>query len=147
MSKQTICEKERRNLKKMNKFQLKHKYKKLGLYITIVSFVAMILLLFLDESIWIKPVFQGVILIGLLVMSLSKEKIEDEYVDSLRSQSYRVAFISVVLYSVIQPIAIFIVGFIFKQGKVFESFNYFQVLYFMLLVQLLIFWVLKRADK
>jgi len=78
------------------------------------------------------------------LISVSKEKIEDEYIDSLRSQSYRLAFILAIVYALVQPIVNFAVSYVLQQDDEYESFNYFQVLFFMLIVQLLFFWKLKK---
>jgi len=78
------------------------------------------------------------------LISVSKEKIEDEYIDSLRSQSYRLAFILAIVYALLQPIVNVVVSYVLQQDNEYESFNYFQVLFFMLIVQLLFFWKLKK---
>ncbi len=78
------------------------------------------------------------------MISVSKEKIEDEYIDSLRSQSYRLAFILAIVYALLQPIVNVVVSYVLQQDNEYESFNYFQVLFFMLIVQLLFFWKLKK---
>lgn len=91
-----------------------------------------------------KPFLHGILLIGLLLISVSKEKIEDEYIDSLRSQSYRLAFILAIVYALLQPIVNVVVSYVLQQDNEYESFNYFQVLFFMLIVQLLFFWKLKK---
>lgn len=147
MSKQSICERERSYLSKMNKFQLGNQFKKVGYTIAIAAFILMLGRKFIENSLWIKPILQGFLLIGLLVISLSKEKLEDEFVDSLRSQSYRIAFILVILYALIQPLINFAVGFLLNQNEDLEGFSYFQVLFFMLIVQLMMFWQLKRMNR
>jgi hypothetical protein len=147
MSKTSICERERSKLEKMNKFQLGNHFKKIGYIVAIGSFILMIANGYLEEPNKLRPVLHGVLLIGLLLISLSKEKIEDEYIDSLRSQSYRLAFIMAIVYSLGQPIINYIVAFVLNQDDKFKSFDYFQVLFFMLIVQLLFFWQLKRFNK
>lgn len=147
MSKKSICESERRKLEKMNKFQLHHQFKKIGLGIAIGAFVLMILRKYIDDTAWIKPILHGVLLIGLLLISVSKEKLEDEFVDSLRSQSYRLAFIMAIVYSLIQPLISFGVAFVLNENDEIKFFDYFQVLFFMLIVQLLFFWQLKRMNR
>ena len=144
MKKSKICERERIQLEKMNKFQLGIHYKKVGFMIAIGSFVLMIAIKYIDNPVWLKPFLHGVLLIGLLIISISKEKIEDEYIDSLRSQSYRLAFILAIVYALVQPIVNFAVSYVLQQDDEYESFNYFQVLFFMLIVQLLFFWKLKK---
>ena len=147
MSKSTICERERKQLQKMNKFQLGNPYKKAGHIIAIGAFLLMILRKSIEDSEWIRPILQGTLLIGLLIISLSKEKIEDEYLDSLRSQSYRLAFILAIVYSLVQPAINYAVATLLNQDDTLSSFSYFQVLFFMLIVQLLFFWQLKRMNN
>ncbi|MDB2571066.1 hypothetical protein N9X82_01125 [Polaribacter sp.] len=144
MKKSTICERERIQLEKMNKFQLGNPYKKVGFTVTITSFVLIIAIKYIDNPVWLKPFLHGILLIGLLLISVSKEKIEDEYIDSLRSQSYRLAFILAIVYALLQPIVNVVVSYLLQQDNEYESFNYFQVLFFMLIVQLLFFWKLKK---
>ena len=144
MKKSTICERERIQLEKMNKFQLQSQYKKIGLIFALGSFFFMIAIKYIDNPVWLKPFLHGVLLIGLLLISVSKEKIEDEYIDSLRSQSYRLAFILAIVYALVQPIVNFVVAYVFNQDDDIKNFNYFQVLFFMLIVQLLYFWKLKK---
>jgi hypothetical protein len=147
MSKLSICERERSQLEKMNTFQLAHSYKKVGYIIAIATFVAMIARKYFEDSEWIRPILHGVLLIGFLLISVSKEKLEDEFIDSLRAQSYRLAFIMAIVYSLGQPLVNFGVAFLFNQNEEMKSFNYFQVLFFMLIVQLLYFWKLKRLNR
>jgi hypothetical protein len=144
MKKATICERERIQLEKMNKFQLQSQYKKIGFIVALGSFFFMIAIKYIDNPVWLKPFLHGVLLIGLLLISVSKEKIEDEYIDSLRSQSYRLAFILAIVYALVQPIVNFVVAYVLNQDDDIKSFSYFQVLFFMLIVQLLYFWKLKK---
>ncbi|MDA9316728.1 hypothetical protein N9Q58_02295 [Polaribacter sp.] len=144
MKKATICERERIQLEKMNKFQLQSQYKKIGFIVALGSFFFMIAIKYIDNPVWLKPFLHGVLLIGLLLISVSKEKIEDEYIDSLRSQSYRLAFILAIVYALVQPIVNFVVAYVLNQDDDIKNFNYFQVLFFMLIVQLLYFWKLKK---
>lgn len=147
MSKESKCEAERRRLEKFNKFQLPNYYKKIGIISAIVIFSLMIAKGFFDEPSWIKPVLSGLLLIAMLVISLAKDKVEDEYIDSLRSQSYRFAFIIVIIYSLVQPLINYGVGILFDETEKLNGLGYFQVLFFMLVVQLLVFYKLKRYNR
>ncbi|MGJ8745725.1 hypothetical protein [Polaribacter sp.] len=147
MSKSTICERERNQLAKLNKFQLKNQFKRIGFIIAIGTFILMIGRKYIEDSEWIKPILHGILLIGLLLISVSKEKVEDEYIDSLRSQSYRLAFIMAIIYSLVQPVVNYGVALLFHQDDKLQGFNYFQVLFFMLIVQLMFFWKLKRTNN
>lgn len=147
MSKPSICERERSQLEKMNKFQLSNQFKRIGITIGITAFLLMIGRKFIDSSEWVRPILQGFLLVGLLIVSLSKEKVEDEFIDSLRAQSYRLAFLLAIVYSLVQPLINYIVGLMLNENDELKSFNYFQVLFFMLIVQLMFFWQLKRMNK
>ena len=147
MSKSSMCEREKSYIEKMNKFQLKHQYKKVGFIISFTAFGLMIVKKFFDEPDWVKPFLSGVLLVGLLFISLAKEKIEDEFIDSLRSQSYRIAFVLVILYALIQPFINYGVGLLFDEKETLEGLNYFQILFYMLIVQLMVFWQLKKLNK
>ena len=81
MSKESICERERSQLSKMNKFQLGNQFKKVGYSIAIAAFILMLGRKFIENSEWIKPILHGVLLIGLLVISLSKEKMRQKRQD------------------------------------------------------------------
>ncbi len=147
MSKETICEGEITKLEKLNKFQLPHKFKKVGYFITFITFGLMILKKFIEEPDWVKPLLSGILLLGMLMISISKDKVEDEYIDSLRAQSYRLGFVLVVLYSLVQPFINYGVGLLFDSNEQLEGFDYFQVLFYMLVVQLMVFYQLKRVSK
>ena len=87
-------------------------------------------------------------MICFLIISISKEKIEDEYIDSLRAQSYRLAFILSVVYSLIQPLINYFVDVLLnEEPKEFYDFSYFQVLFFMLVVQIMFFSHMKRFNN
>lgn len=129
----------------LTKVQLTHGYKKIGVVIVVLSFVVMTILKFVDgEALWIEPFLKHAMLIGLLIISLSKEKIEDELIEVLRSKSYALAFIIGVLYTILQPAANFIVDFILGKQDAPTEIGYLQVLLFMLLIQVGFFEVLKR---
>ena len=144
MENSSFCDKETKMLNKFYNFQLANSYKKLGYYIAFGTFGLMIAKKFFEEPDWVKPALKVLLLIGMLVISLSKDKVEDELIDSLRSKSYRLAFIMGVLYALVQPIVNFAVGSVLNQDAELAGFDYFQVLFFMLLVQLMMFWQLKR---
>ena len=95
------------------------------------------------DSIESSFVLKRVLLIGLLVVSLSKDKEEDEMIVSLRAKSFTLAFVLAVLYSLIQPLVNVLVFYIIK-GDMTNGFSYFQVLSFMLMLQIMFFEVLKR---
>lgn len=147
MDNNTFCEAERRRLDKLNKFQLPNSYKKIGYLISAVAFLLMIAKIFFEEPSWVKPLLTNILLFGLLMASISRDKDEDEMIVNLRSQSYRLAFILGVLYSFIQPYVNYYVALLIRPENASTDFSYFQVLAFMLLIQLMFFRQLKRMNK
>ncbi|MEQ6124052.1 hypothetical protein AAON49_07635 [Pseudotenacibaculum sp. MALMAid0570] len=147
MKNKSICEQERSHLEKMNRFQLSHKFKKIGGYVVLIAFLLMIAKKFVDEPIWVKPVLRNIFVLGLLLVSLAKDKIEDEFIDSLRSQSYRIAFILGVVYAIVQPQIEYAVDYLIDGDDATNGFSYFQVLVFMLVVQIAVFYQLKRYNR
>ncbi|MDJ0645857.1 MAG: hypothetical protein QNJ57_07750 [Flavobacteriaceae bacterium] len=145
MTKETFCEAERRRLDKLNKFQLPHKFKKIGWSIVLMSFLLMIAKIFFNEPLWVKTVLNNIFLLGLLMVSISKEKVEDELIVSLRAQSYRLAFTIGVLYAIIQPLIEYFVDTLLQKEPSL-GFSYFQVLIFMLFIQLAFFESLKKIS-
>lgn len=129
----------------LRKVQLPHPYKKIGCVIALMSFVAIIGSKFIDAMpFWIIPALKHAMLIGLLMISLSKETIEDELIEVLRSKSYSLAFIIGVGYTMLQPLVNY--SFDLILGKQIEpsTTGYVQVLLFLLLIQVGFFEVLKR---
>jgi hypothetical protein len=139
-----FCESERKRLEKMNKFQLPNRFKKIGWVVVLIAFALMIAKKFIDEPSWVKPVLTNLMIVGFLLVSLSKEKIEDELIVKLRGQSYRLAFVFGVLYSLVQPYVEYGVEYLINAEEANISFSYFQVLLFMLVVQIMFFAQFKR---
>lgn len=149
MKNDSFCEKERKRIEKLNRFQISNKFKKVGYSIVIGAFLGMIIRKLADVDVyWLKELLRSLFLLGLLIISISKDKIEDEYIESLRSQSYRLAFLISVVYSLIQPYVEYLVdNLLNKSSDSNTGFSYFQVLIFMLFVQIAFFEQLKRFSK
>ncbi len=145
MSREAFCEQEKSRLEKMNNFLLENRYKKIGWTIFFISLAILFGRRFFDHPEWLRPLLRNLIILGLLIVSLSKEKLEDELIKSIRSKSYRLAFVYGVLYSFVLPY----VGFFFdylKDSKSAEIDNgFFPIILAMLLVQLMFFNVIKRT--
>jgi hypothetical protein len=76
---------------------------------------------------------------------MSKDKIEDEMTTSLRSQSYTIAFVIGVIYALVMPYVNFGVSNAVNSGsESFKDLGDFQVLLFMLMIQLMFYHNLKR---
>ncbi len=143
-----IVEWEKRNLERMRKFQLPNRYKSIGVVVAVIAFLAIIGGKFIeDEPSWIKQFLSNVLLVGFLLISVSKEKIEDEMIATIRMQSYSLAFILGVLYSIIQPYITYGVELLINPKDATTDMSYFQVLIFMLLVQLMFFHVMLKKCR
>jgi len=129
----------------LDKFQLPNSFKKVGIAIFLLSFVALTIIKFADnEPLWLRPALKQAMLVGLLMISISREKIEDELIQILRSKSYALAFIIGVIYIMLQPLTNELVNFILGTAEAHDNMGYVQVLLFMLLIQVGFFEVLKR---
>lgn len=78
-------------------------------------------------------------------MSISKDKMEDEMLLQLRAQSYTIAFVVGVFYALIMPYIEYGVSNVVNNGgEVYKDLGDFQVLLFMLMIQLMFYHNLKR---
>ena len=98
-----------------------------------------------SDTEWFKLLFQKTLLVGMLIMSISKDKIEDEMTIQLRAQSYMYAFVLGVIYALIMPYVEFGVSNVVNNGgEAYKDLGDFQVLLFMLMIQLMFYHNLKR---
>ena len=80
------------------------------------------------------------ILLGLLFISLSKEKIEDELMINLKMKSYTFAFVISVIITLTNLLFTFITSALFeKQMNVFKGIGDWQVLWFFIEYTTLLF--------
>jgi hypothetical protein len=149
MNVKSFMECERKSLEKMKRYQLSNKFKKIGIGIIIISVVAFIVNKLSIENIDLKLTSKYGILIGLLFISISKEKIEDELIKSLRMQSYTFAFIAGVIITLLtNPIFNYIANLISeKQQGNFEGVGDWEILWILLSIQVFYFEFLKRMNK
>ncbi|HEX5025386.1 MAG TPA: hypothetical protein VFV68_08940 [Agriterribacter sp.] len=148
MTKKSFMDCERRNLGNMKKYQLPHSFKKAGVVVAVVSFVVLLLHRYLSPQEELKFLARYGIIIGLLITSISKERIEDELVSQLRMQSYTFAFITGVAYAILLPFTGYLVDIMSKtkEAHVKDSGD-FQVLFLLLAVQVFYFEWLKKLHK
>lgn len=138
---------ERKRFGKLIGFRLPHKFMYVGLMIGALSIVMMFVRAFAMEgdTEWLKTVLQKTLLIGMLLMSISRDKEEDEMTMSLRAQSYAIAFVIGVVYALVMPYVDYGVSNALKpEGEVLKDLGDFQVLLFMLMIQLMFYHNLKR---
>ena len=145
MNLKKINECERSRLERWSQFQLSHKWKRIGIVVCLVAFGILTGLKFMEGEFLVhRFVLRRALLIGLLIISLSKDRIEDEMIVSIRAKSFTLAFVLAVLYALIQPLVNALVFYVMDSKDISNSFSYFQVLAFMLLIQIMFFEVLKR---
>ena len=138
---------EAKGLNKLIHFRLPYYFYKLGMAIVALSITMMFVRAFLmgEDTEWLKLVLQKTLLVGLLFISVAREKEEDELIIKLRSQSYTYAFMVGVVYALIMPYVEYGVSNALKpEGEAFHDVGDFQLLLFMLMVQLLCYHTLKR---
>jgi hypothetical protein len=96
----------------------------------------------------IKSILKKTALFGLLIVIISKEKIEDELVENLRAKAFSFSFIIGVVYVLVQPLINYLFFIILKPQKAnYEDLGDFQILWFLLIVYLTAFWFLKRRNS
>ena len=147
MEAKKIIECEQKRFGKLINFRLSSKFMSIGIAIGMLSIVMMFVRAFAMEgdTIWLKLLLQKMLLVGLLIMSISKDKEEDEMTIVLRSQSYAIAFVIGVVYALVMPYVEFGVDSVVKSNvSELKNLGDFQVLLFMLMIQLLFFHNLKR---
>jgi hypothetical protein len=147
MNAKKLMDCERNRFQKLINFRLPHRFMSVGIAIVLLSILMMFVRAFAMEGdlLWLKLLLQKTVLIGMLIMSLSKDKIEDEMTISLRAQSYAIAFVIGVLYALIMPYVEFgVSNAVHSGGEAFKDLGDFQVLLFMLMIQLMFYHNLKR---
>ena len=147
MGLKSVIECERNNLQKFKKYQLPNAFKRVGFAITLLCFVGLLFNKFTIESdVWSVLGKYG-ITFGLLIVSVSKEKIEDELITKIRMTSYSFAFIFAVLWSYVNPFINYaadsIVG---KEPAILQQNGDFQILWMLLAIQVMFFHVFKKLS-
>ncbi len=139
------CEQQRFN--KLINYRLPHKFMAIGVAIVIASIIMMFVRKFgMDsDAEWLKELLKKSLVVGMLLMSVSKDKHEDEMTIMLRVQSYAIAFVIGVVYALVMPYINYWVSNLLKpEGEALKDLGAFQVLVFMLMIQLMFYHYLKR---
>jgi len=147
MNTQKIMDCERKRFDKIINFRLSHTFMTVGIAVAAVSIIMMFVRAFVlqGDTEWLKVVLQKTLLVGMLLMSISKDKEEDEMTITLRSQSYAIAFVIGVVYALLMPyVELGVSNVVNSGGEVLKDLGDFQVLLFMLMIQLMFYHNLKR---
>ncbi|MFB0948114.1 MAG: hypothetical protein ACI9V1_001540 [Spirosomataceae bacterium] len=140
-----LYEAEKRRMDKMH-LQLPNIYKKVGIVVFTVSMLILLSTKFIDGEIdTFKMVLRQIVIASMLVIAISKEKIEDEMIMKIRHRAFTIAFIWTVIYVLVQPYINYGVALIVRPERaVYEEFGSFIIMWFMLAIYLLYFHVMKR---
>jgi hypothetical protein len=147
MNARKYIEKEQKAMQKLMNFRLPRKFMYYGLTIAALSIIMMFVRAFLLEgdTLMLKEVLKKTLLVGMLIMSLSEDKEEDELTIKLRMQSYAWAFVIGVIYALIMPYVEYgVSNAVNSGGEAYKDLGDFQVLLFMLMIQLMFYHTLKR---
>lgn len=147
MTKDDFMECERKRLNKFQNFQLPHKFKIIGAVIFAVSFIALMSRMFISgDTALLAELSKKGLLIGMLLLSISRDKEEDELTSKLRAQSYALAFVIGVVYALVMPYVDYGLSNALKpEGEALKDLGDFQILIFMLFIQLAFYHTLKRT--
>jgi hypothetical protein len=140
------------DIEKINKYtgyQLPNKFKTVGLVLFIISFISVPIISSYFGELQHRDLFQRIAwtfaVLGLLMISISKEKIEDELMAKIRMQSYNYAVIGTVLTYLMMPFIIYVISLSFSSAAKIEGSRDIPLLAVMLVMQILTFRKLKRA--
>jgi hypothetical protein len=148
MTAKSILEYEIDKLKKLSKYQLPNQFKKIGMWLFIFSIISLFINAFSINDLLIKSIIKYGMLIGLLLASISKEKIEDELIVKLRMQSYSIAFIMGVVFTLMMPFVDYIIDYFFKTKEAaIKDMGDWQILFILLSFQIFYFEILKKIHK
>ncbi|WP_160127944.1 hypothetical protein [Kordia antarctica] len=148
MTKEKSCDRDKKLFEKFKNFGLPYSFKKIGIAIILLSILTIIIAKTADfTNPTLKFAMKRIMLIGLLVIALAREKIEDERILTMRGQAFSMAFIAGVVYTLIQPLVNYIADLFVKDDKgPLTDLGDFQILWFLLTMYLLFFYMLKRKS-
>jgi hypothetical protein len=134
---------------KITGYQLPNKFKIIGIVLCIISIISISIVAFSLENFRYNDLLDRIaktgMVLGLLIISISKEKIEDELIAKIRMQSYNYAVIATVAYYLITPFINYAIVFAFSSAPRMEGNNDITLLALLLTVQILTFRSLKKA--
>ena len=147
MSVKDVVNWEANNLKKLQNLKiLPYRVKGIGTTMVFLSLLALVAgKFFIEDYHTLRLLIKNLLLVSLLLVSISRDKVEDELTLVLRLQSYAFAFITGVVYAMVQPFAnLLVASVISTETATLTELDVKQVLFFMLLVQLFYFNLTKR---
>jgi hypothetical protein len=145
MNVESIKECERKSIDKLKKYQLPNRFKKVGWILFAIAFVGLFLT---TKDTNPKLIAKYAMLIGLLLVSISKDKIEDEFIKSLRMHSFTFAFIFAVFIAITHPLFSYVANFVVTEKQaLFTGIGDWMILWLLLSVQVFYFEYLKKMHR
>ena len=148
MTTKSFFDHERKSAERIKRFQLPHSFKRIGIAISVLALVLVLASSTLFESTFHKEMTKYLLLLGMLIIVLAKEKIEDERIAQLRLQAFRFAFVFGVVMTLLQPFVDLFVDLFLEDGEpVFTEESNFKVLWYLLAMQIFYFEYLKKLYR
>ena len=144
MNTDTTRDCESSKIEKLLKLQLPNGFKKIGFTIAILSLLGVFLNKYTLKAELLPDYLRYMIVVGLLLVVLSRDKIEDEFIQKLRLHSFLIAFVWAVGYAMFVPIMHLIKDSIMGNPIEFVEAGDFVILWTLMCNQILFFAVLKR---
>lgn len=147
MNKKSFVECERNRIQKVLDFRLPNSFKWVGVILLVGAFVLFFLRMqFPGQAEVLRNIGRKVFIVGLLCISLARDKEEDEMTVALKAQSYAIAFILGVIYALVMPYVEYgVSNIVHSGGETYKELGDFQLLSFMFLVQLGFYYTLKLS--
>ena len=132
----------------MKRYQLPNVFKRIGIVFFALCLIALFVNKFSINVSEFSRLAKYGLLVGLLIISISKDKIEDELIKDLRMRSFTFAFIIGVVFAIGQPFIDYLVDYLFTaQEATLEANSDFEILWMLLSVQVFYFEYLKRMHQ
>lgn len=154
MAKQlSSCQDEHKKLHQILNFRFPNSLKNIGLFGAIIILIILLASKFIGiNTLILKDVLRTLMLLCMLVASLSKDQIEDEYNKLIRYQSYVLAFVITAIYTISIPLIALVFDVLITKitgdGNVnFYEISAFEVIFILMGFQLLFFETLKRFGR
>lgn len=149
-TKKSVLECESETVDKWSRFKLPNKLKPIGWIIAITSFIAFLFTrnAGLDNFLWLFLI-KNIGVLGLAMVTLSKEKIEDEMLNSLRGKAMLFTLFCIIFFIILTPfITVLLSGLITDdfRSTAFELSQY-NTLSCVMLMYILGFETMKRLYK
>ena len=137
---------ERRTLDKILDFGFPPKLKQIGIVTFILFFIGLFVNALMIENQVLKYICKYGLLVSLIVISLSKEEVEDEMLQSLKLKSYTLAFLIAIIHTLLLPFINYIVDLLLGKEPVLQESGDWMILWLLLFIQVFYYEFLKRTQ-